>query len=77
MSRPHSTKLHRLRQGFTVAASAVIAMSFVAGASPATAAEGAEADPQLAVYVEVNSNDLANVADYTLADSGAPPSTSR
>ncbi|MDZ4045272.1 MAG: chitinase, partial [Rhodoglobus sp.] len=45
-------------------------MSFVAGASPATAAEGAETDPQLAVYVEVNSNDLANVADYTLADSG-------
>lgn len=70
MSRPHSRKLHRLRQGFTVAASAVIAMSFVATASPATAAEGVEADPQLAVYVEVNSNDLANVADYTLADSG-------
>lgn len=57
-----------------LAASAALAIAAVGGvaASSAAADEAADADAKLAVYVEVNSNDLANVADYQLADSGAP-----
>lgn len=44
--------------------------------APATAATGSVQDPapvpKTVVYVEVNSNDFGNVADYTLAGSGAP-----
>ncbi len=43
----------------------------VAGVSGAAADTAEAVDPQLAVYVEVDSNDLANVADYTI-ESGAP-----
>ncbi|MFB4352416.1 glycosyl hydrolase family 18 protein [Microbacterium sp. LS_15] len=57
-----------------LAASAALAIAAVGGvaASSATADEAPDTDAKLAVYVEVNSNDLANVADYRLADSGAP-----
>ncbi|WP_262492034.1 endo-beta-N-acetylglucosaminidase H [Microbacterium sp. ANT_H45B] len=57
-----------------LAATAAVAIS-AAGALVASSAAATEApadDTKLAVYVEVNSNDLANVADYALADSGAP-----
>lgn len=57
-----------------LAASAAFAIAAVGGiaASSAAADEAPDTDAKLAVYVEVNSNDLANVADYQLADSGAP-----
>jgi len=57
-----------------LAASAALAIAAVGGvaASSAAADEAPDTDAKLAVYVEVNSNDLANVADYRLADSGAP-----
>ncbi|MCM3780899.1 endo-beta-N-acetylglucosaminidase H [Microbacterium hydrocarbonoxydans] len=57
-----------------LAASAALAIAAVGGvaASSAAADEAPGTDANLAVYVEVNSNDLANVADYQLADSGAP-----
>ncbi|MFB4351457.1 endo-beta-N-acetylglucosaminidase H [Microbacterium sp. CR_7] len=57
-----------------LAASAALVIAAVGGvaASSAAADEAPDTDAKLAVYVEVNSNDLANVADYQLADSGAP-----
>ncbi|WP_350350965.1 endo-beta-N-acetylglucosaminidase H [Microbacterium sp. A8/3-1] len=61
---------HRFRKGLAAVAGLAVAAAGAVAASPAAATEAPENDPQLAVYVEVNSNDLANVADYTLADSG-------
>lgn len=71
MSQPKA-RIHRFRRAVAATAALVLAgMGAVAG-SAAAAADDAAAEPKLAVYVEVNSNDLANVADYTLADSGRP-----
>lgn len=64
------TRIHRFRKGLAAAAGLALAAACAVAAGPAAAAEAPASDPQLAVYVEVNSNDLANVADYTLADSG-------
>ncbi|NKF32471.1 chitinase, partial [Pseudomonas sp. BGM005] len=61
-------RLRRSIAGLGVLATAAAAI--FTGAAGAAAEEAESADPNLAVYVEVNSNDLANVADYTLADSG-------
>ena len=63
-----SHRFRRMIAGLGVLATA--ASGLLVGASGAAAEDAAPVDPQLAVYVEVNSNDLANVADYTLADSG-------
>jgi hypothetical protein len=60
----------RFRKVLAAAAGLAVAGVGAVAATPAAATEASEYDPQLAVYVEVNSNDLANVADYTLADSG-------
>ncbi|WP_251050592.1 MULTISPECIES: endo-beta-N-acetylglucosaminidase H [unclassified Microbacterium] len=58
------------RRGLASAAAlATVAASILAGSAGAVADEE-PTDPKLAVYVEVNSNDLANVADYTLEGSG-------
>ncbi|MGO4488911.1 endo-beta-N-acetylglucosaminidase H [Microbacterium sp. 2RAF4] len=71
MSQPKASS-HRFRRALAAAAALALAgMGAVAG-STAAAADDTAAEPKLAVYVEVNSNDLANVADYTLADSGLP-----
>ncbi|KJQ55390.1 endo-beta-N-acetylglucosaminidase H [Microbacterium sp. SA39] len=69
MSQPR-IRIHRFRKGLAAAAGLAVAAVGTVAATPAAATEVPEYDPQLAVYVEVNSNDLANVADYTLADSG-------
>ena len=62
---------HRLRKGIAGLAVLTTAAAGILTGSLGAAAETADAvDPKLAVYVEVNSNDLANVADYTLAESG-------
>jgi hypothetical protein len=62
---------HRLRRGIAGLGVLVTAAAGILVGTTGAAAETAEpVDPQLAVYVEVNSNDLANVADYTLAESG-------
>jgi hypothetical protein len=61
-------RLRRSIAGLGVLATA--AAGIFTGAAGAAAEEAEPADPKLAVYVEVNSNDLANVADYTLAESG-------
>ncbi|MDQ0727972.1 endo-beta-N-acetylglucosaminidase H [Microbacterium sp. W4I20] len=61
---------HRFRKGLAAVAGLAVAAAGAVAAGPAAADETPDVDPQLAVYVEVNSNDLANVADYTLADSG-------
>ncbi len=62
---------HRLRKGIAGLGVLATAAAGILTGSLGAAAETAEpADPKLAVYVEVNSNDLANVADYTLAESG-------
>lgn len=71
MSQPH-VRIHRFRKGLAAVAGLALAVSGAVVVSPAAATEKPGEDPQLAVYVEVNSNDLANVADYTLADSGRP-----
>ncbi|MFB8188495.1 endo-beta-N-acetylglucosaminidase H [Microbacterium sp. NPDC055988] len=71
MSQPHA-RIHRFRKGFAVVAGLALAASGAVAVSPAAATEKPGEDPQLAVYVEVNSNDLVNVADYTLAESGRP-----
>ena len=69
---PSSSRSHRHRRTFTAALSAAaVALTAVAATGPA-AADATVDEAKLAVYVEVNSNDLANVADYTLADSGRP-----
>ncbi|MFD7868875.1 endo-beta-N-acetylglucosaminidase H [Microbacterium sp. NPDC059771] len=69
---PSSSRSHRHRRAFTAALSAAaVALTAVAATGPA-AADATVDEAKLAVYVEVNSNDLANVADYTLADSGRP-----
>ncbi|WP_199787664.1 glycosyl hydrolase family 18 protein [Microbacterium sp. str. 'China'] len=62
----------RLRRGIAAAAAFAAAGAAALAASTTAVADTAAADPKLAVYVEVNSNDLANVADYTLAESGRP-----
>ena len=70
MSRTN-VRTHRLRRGIAgLGVLATAAAGMLAGTSAAVAETDAAVDPQLAVYVEVNSNDLANVADYTLAESG-------
>ena len=62
---------HRLRKSIAGLGVLATAAAGILTGSLGAAAESAEpADPKLAVYVEVNSNDLANVADYTLAESG-------
>ncbi|MGW9157344.1 endo-beta-N-acetylglucosaminidase H [Microbacterium sp. NPDC055665] len=71
MSQPH-VRIHRFRKGLAAVAGLALAASGAVAVSPAAATEKPGEDPQLAVYVEVNSNDLANVADYTLAESGRP-----
>lgn len=69
---PSSSRSHRHRRAITAALSAAaVALTAVAATGPA-AADATVDEAKLAVYVEVNSNDLANVADYTLADSGRP-----
>ncbi|KNY05730.1 endo-beta-N-acetylglucosaminidase H [Microbacterium sp. GCS4] len=71
MSQPNArTSLFRR----CLAATAAVALTAVGAlaASSAAADDTAAEDTKLAVYVEVNSNDLANVADYRLADSGKP-----
>ena len=73
MDRKVSThkRTHRARRGIAgLAALAAAAAGALAGTAGAAAEQADTVEPQLAVYVEVNSNDLANVADYTLADSG-------
>lgn len=64
----------RLRRGIAAAAAFAAAGAAALAASTAAAADAAAADPKLAVYVEVNSNDLANVADYTLPSRAVPRS---
>ncbi|MFJ4999149.1 endo-beta-N-acetylglucosaminidase H [Microbacterium sp. NPDC088619] len=62
---------HRLRRGIAgLGVLATAAAGILAGSMGAAAETSEPTDPKLAVYVEVNSNDLANVADYTLAESG-------
>jgi len=61
-------RLRRSIAGLGVLATA--AAGIFTGVAGAAAEDTEPADPKLAVYVEVNSNDLANVADYTLAESG-------
>lgn len=62
---------HRFRKGIAgLGVLATAAAGILAGTTGAAADTTEPVDPQLAVYVEVNSNDLANVADYTLAESG-------
>lgn len=62
---------HRLRRGIAgLGVLATAAAGILVGTTGAAAETADPVDPQLAVYVEVNSNDLANVADYTLAESG-------
>lgn len=70
MTQSH-IRIHRFRKGFAALAGLAVAAIGAVAASPAVA-ESATVDPQVVAYVEVNSNDLANVADYTLADSGKP-----
>lgn len=62
---------HRFRKGIAGLGVLATAAAGMLAATTGAAADTTEpVDPQLAVYVEVNSNDLANVADYTLAESG-------
>lgn len=68
-SQPNAGKRRLRRAVAGVAALAAAAAGVFAGTAGA-AADEREIDPQLVVYVEVNSNDLANVADYTLEGSG-------
>jgi hypothetical protein len=70
MSQP-TVRNHRVRRGIAgLGVLATAAAGLLVGTSGAAAETTEPVDPQLAVYVEVNSNDLANVADYTLAESG-------
>ncbi|MBT2474262.1 chitinase, partial [Microbacterium sp. ISL-103] len=70
MSQP-TVRNHRVRRGIAgLGVLATAAAGLLVGTSGAAAETAEPVDPQLAVYVEVNSNDLANVADYTLAQSG-------
>lgn len=70
MSQP-TVRNHRVRRGIAgLGVLATAAAGLLVGTSGAAAETAEPVDPQLAVYVEVNSNDLANVADYTLAESG-------
>lgn len=65
----------RRRAGITAAAMLGLALTGLAVPSAASAsAEDASADkdPKRAVYVEVNNNDMANVADYTLEGTNRP-----
>ncbi|WP_431805864.1 endo-beta-N-acetylglucosaminidase H [Microbacterium paraoxydans] len=69
---PSSSRPPRFRRAIAAAAAlAAAGVASLAGTASATADTTTD-EPRLAVYVEVNSNDLANVADYTLADSGRP-----
>ncbi|MEU4014494.1 endo-beta-N-acetylglucosaminidase H [Microbacterium sp. NPDC028030] len=61
---------HRLGRGLAALAALSVAGGIAFAGGGAATADTEEADPKLAVYVEVNSNDLVNVADYTLAESG-------
>ncbi|MGH3688999.1 MAG: endo-beta-N-acetylglucosaminidase H [Microbacterium sp.] len=70
MTQSH-IRIHRFRKGFAALAGLAVAALGAVAASPAVA-ESAAVDPKVVAYVEVNSNDLANVADYTLKDSGKP-----
>ncbi|WP_144875035.1 endo-beta-N-acetylglucosaminidase H [Microbacterium sp. 1.5R] len=71
MSQPNP-RHSLIRRGLAAAAALAITAAGALVASSAAATEAPDDDAKLAVYVEVNSNDLANVADYELADSGAP-----
>ncbi|WP_449409179.1 endo-beta-N-acetylglucosaminidase H [Microbacterium maritypicum] len=71
MSQPNA-RLSLFRRSLAAAAALAVTATGALAASSAAATEAAPDDTKLAVYVEVNSNDLANVADYRLADSGKP-----
>ncbi len=71
MTQPN-TRIHRLRRAAAVTAALTLAAAGALTGTAAASAQTEEGEPKLAVYVEVNSNDLANVADYTLAESGGP-----
>jgi hypothetical protein len=67
----HSTPRWRGR----ITALAVLGLAAAGLSAPAAASaqdQNGTADPVRAVYVEVNSNDLANVADYTLEGTDRP-----
>jgi hypothetical protein len=72
----HSPSPRRRRAGLAAVAAlglavAGLAMPAVASGATSTAADGAD-DPQRVVYVEVNNEELANVADYTLEGTSRP-----
>jgi hypothetical protein len=64
---------HRLRRRAGAAVVALgLALAGSLAASGAAHAADAAGDPTRVVYVEVNGNDLSNVADYTLAGTDRP-----
>lgn len=68
----NSLSRNRRRPGLVPVVTLALALTGVA-AGPAVADTAAtDQDPQRAVYVEVNSNDMANVADYTLEGTNRP-----
>ena len=70
MSSAVPARRWRHAAGATAAAVVLGALAAApASAAPSTVAPAS--NPKSIVYVEVNDNDFANVADYTLADSGA------
>ncbi len=69
---PSKNRPRLLRRSAAAAAALSLAATGALVGSAAAADDAPADDTKLAVYVEVNSNDLANVADYTLAESGEP-----
>jgi len=67
----HRKRLGRRAGAAAAALGLALAGSLVAGGA-AHAAGGEPSDPKRVVYVEVNGNDLSNVADYTLAGTDRP-----
>ncbi|WP_326845057.1 endo-beta-N-acetylglucosaminidase H [Microbacterium gorillae] len=68
-----STRLSRAGRLTALAAVAALGLLAPMAATAAHAAPDADGDgPQTVVYVEVNDNDFANVADYTLAGTDRP-----
>ena len=65
----------RRRAGIATAVMLGLALTGLAVPPAASASDddvSADQDPKRAVYVEVNSNDMANVADYTLEGTNRP-----